>query len=199
MTRLCYVIAVAVGPRPANAARPGEGPESEMFEKDELLKESRTRLAAVGPSTFGRPILPAVALFVSLLIWNPAAASAAASACVVKLQVSSNGDSDGGTKAFVTQVLTGQGYKIIDDWLFTMWRASDYDVKIVMTYSVTAELRVSRNADDNAIVHRRQLGKSPCRQLHRPHEFGGRSAEFDCHVQHRATVRRWRGSETVGP
>ena len=56
---------------------------------------------------------------------------------MVKLQVSSNGDSDGGTKAFVTQVLTGQGYKIIDDWLFTMWRASDYDVNIVMTYSAT--------------------------------------------------------------
>jgi hypothetical protein len=108
-----------------------------MFEKDEVLKKSRTRLAAVGPSKFGKPILSAVALFASLLIWNPAAASAAAPACVVKLQVSSNGDSDGGTKAFVTQVLTGQGYKIIDDWLFTMWRASDYDVKIIMTYSVT--------------------------------------------------------------
>ncbi len=108
-----------------------------MFEKDELLKESRTRLAAEGAATFRRSVFPAVSLFVSLLIWNPAAASAAAPACVVKLQVSSNGDSDGGTKAFVTQVLTGQGYKIIDDWLFTMWRASDYDVNIVMTYSVT--------------------------------------------------------------
>ena len=79
----------------------------------------------------------AVPLFVSLLIWNPIAASAAAPTCVVKLKVSSNQDSDGGTKAFVTQILTGQGYKIIDDWLFTAWRASDYDVKIVMTYTVT--------------------------------------------------------------
>jgi hypothetical protein len=79
----------------------------------------------------------AALLSASLLIWNPAAASAAAPICVVKLKVSSNEDSDGGTKAFVTQILTGQGYKIIDDWLFTMWRASDYDVKIVMTYTVT--------------------------------------------------------------
>jgi hypothetical protein len=79
----------------------------------------------------------AALLSASLLIWNPAAASAAAPICVVKLKVSSNEDSDGGTKAFVTQILTGQGYKIIDDWLFTMWRASDYDVQIVMTYTVT--------------------------------------------------------------
>jgi hypothetical protein len=79
----------------------------------------------------------AALLSASLLIWNPAAASAAAPICVVKLKVSSNEDSDSGTKAFVTQILTGQGYKIIDDWLFTMWRASDYDVKIVMTYTVT--------------------------------------------------------------
>jgi hypothetical protein len=108
-----------------------------MTEKDEVFTESHSRLAAEGPSTFTKSILSAVSLFVSLLIWNPAAASAGAPACVVKLKVSSNGDSDGGTKAFVTQVLTGQGYKIIDDWLFTMWRASDYDVNIVMTYSAT--------------------------------------------------------------
>jgi hypothetical protein len=79
----------------------------------------------------------AALLSVSLLIWNPAAASAVAPTCVVKVKVSSNEESDGGTKTFVTEVLTGQGYKITDDWLFTMWRASDYDVKIVMTYTVT--------------------------------------------------------------
>jgi hypothetical protein len=79
----------------------------------------------------------AVALFASVLIWNPAAASAAVPTCVVKLKVSSNDASDGGTKAYVTEVLTGQGYKIIDDWLFTIWRASDYDVKIILTYTVT--------------------------------------------------------------
>ena len=78
----------------------------------------------------------AVPLLVSLLIWNPATASAATPTCVVKLKVSANEGSDGGTKAFVTKVLSGQGYKIIDDWLFTMWRASDYDVKIIVTYTV---------------------------------------------------------------
>ena len=89
------------------------------------------------PSTLRRSIVSAVPLLVSLLIWNPAAASAAALTCVVKLKVSSNDASDGGTKAYVTQVLTGQGYKIIDDWLFTMWSASDYDVKITLNYTVT--------------------------------------------------------------
>jgi hypothetical protein len=93
-------------------------------------------LSPLRPSTL-RTIRSVLRLFVSLLIWNPAAASAAAPACVVKLKVSSNDDSDGGTKAFVTKVLTGQGYKIIDDWLFTVWSASDYDVKIILTYTVT--------------------------------------------------------------
>ena len=89
-----------------------------------------------GPSTL-RIFFSVVPLLVSVLIWNSAAASAAAPTCVVKLKVSSNEDSDGGTKAYVTQVLTGQGYKIIDDWLFTVWSASDYDVKIILTYTVT--------------------------------------------------------------
>ena len=89
-----------------------------------------------GPSTL-RIFFSVVPLLVSVLIWNSAAASTAAPTCVVKLKVSSNEDSDGGTKAYVTQVLTGQGYKIIDDWLFTVWSASDYDVKIILTYTVT--------------------------------------------------------------
>ncbi|MFZ2064346.1 MAG: hypothetical protein WAV27_00025 [Xanthobacteraceae bacterium] len=107
-----------------------------MFQKDEVLKGLHIRLVAAGSPTFWRSIFSAVPLFVSLLIWNPAAASAVTPTCVVKLKVSSNEGSDGGTKAFVTKVLTGQGYKIIDDWLFTMWRASDYDVQIVMTYTL---------------------------------------------------------------
>lgn len=107
-----------------------------MFQKDEVLKALRIRLVAAGPATFWRSVVSAVPLFVSLLIWHPAGASAAAPTCVVKLKVSANEGSDGGTKAFVTKVLTGQGYKIIDDWLFTMWRASDYDVQIVMTYTL---------------------------------------------------------------
>lgn len=89
------------------------------------------RLVALTAANFS-----AVPLFVSLLIWTPTAASAAAPTCVVKLKVSANKESDGGTKAFVTKVLTGQGYKIIDDWLFTLWRASDYDVKIILTDTV---------------------------------------------------------------
>jgi hypothetical protein len=88
------------------------------------------------PSTFRGAVFSAVPLFVSLLIWNPTAASAAAPTCVVKLKVSSNDESDGGTKAFVTKVLTGEGYTIIDDWLFTVWSASDYEVKIVVTYTL---------------------------------------------------------------
>ena len=111
-------------------------PKSAMFQKDEVLKALHTRLVAAGPATFWRSVVSAVPLFVSLLIWHPAGASAAAPTCVVKLKVSANEGSDGGTKAFVTKVLTGQGYKIIDDWLFTMWRASDYDVQIVMTYTL---------------------------------------------------------------
>ena len=39
-------------------------------------------------------------------------------------------------KSVQTTGTTSQGYKIIDDWLFTMWRASDYDVQIVMTYTL---------------------------------------------------------------
>jgi hypothetical protein len=71
----------------------------------------------------------------SLLIWNSIAASAAAPTCVVKLKFSSDDKSDTATNAFVEQVLTRQGYKIIDDWLFTILSASDYDVKIIITHT----------------------------------------------------------------
>jgi hypothetical protein len=79
----------------------------------------------------------ATLLSVSLLLGNPSAASAAAPTCVVKLKVSANQSSDDGTKTYVTQILTGEGYKIIDDGLLTTWRASDYDVQITLTYTVT--------------------------------------------------------------
>ena len=72
----------------------------------------------------------------SLLIWNPIAASAAAPTCVVKLSFSSDDTSDRVTKTYVKQVLTGQGYKIINDSLFTIWSARDYDVNIVITHTV---------------------------------------------------------------
>jgi hypothetical protein len=81
-------------------------------------------------------IYSVVPLFMSLLIGNPIAASAAAASCVVKLKFSSEDKSDSGTNAFVKQVLTGQGYKVIDDSLLTTWRASDYDVKIAITHTV---------------------------------------------------------------
>jgi hypothetical protein len=72
----------------------------------------------------------------SLLIWDPIVTSAAAPTCVVKLKFSSDDKSDSGTEAYVEQVLTGQGYKIIKDSLFTIWSASDYDVEIVITHTV---------------------------------------------------------------
>ena len=72
----------------------------------------------------------------ALLIWSPNAASAAAPTCVVKLSFSSSEKSDSGTDAFVKQVLTAEGYKIIDDWLLTIWSSSDYEVKIAITHTV---------------------------------------------------------------
>jgi hypothetical protein len=78
-----------------------------------------------------------MALFMSLLIWNPIAASAAAApTCVVKLKFSSDDESDSATNAYAKQILTGQGYTIIDDWLFTIWSSSDYDVRIIITHTV---------------------------------------------------------------
>lgn len=75
-------------------------------------------------------------LFILLLICNPIAASAAARTCVVKLKFSSDDKSDNATNAYAKKVLTGQGYKVIKDWLFTTWSASDYDVKITITHTV---------------------------------------------------------------
>ena len=77
-----------------------------------------------------------MALFMCLLIGNPIAASAAAPTCVVKLKFSSDDKSDSATNAYVKQILTRQGYKIIDDWLFTIWSPSDYDVTIIITHTV---------------------------------------------------------------
>jgi hypothetical protein len=94
------------------------------------------QISPLRPSTFRGSIYSVMPLFMSLLIWNPIAASAAGPICVVKLKFSSDDKSDSGTKAFVKQVLTGQGYKIIDDWLFTIWSASDYYVKIIITHTV---------------------------------------------------------------
>jgi hypothetical protein len=74
-------------------------------------------------------------LFVSLLIWNPIAAFAAAATCVAKLAFSSDDKSDSGTDAFVKQVLIGLGYKVIDDWLFTIWKGDDYDVKVIINHT----------------------------------------------------------------
>lgn len=82
-----------------------------------------------------QPLLRLPGLLVCLAICNPVAAFAAAPTCVVKLKVSSGDKSDGGTTAFVKQILTGEGYSVIDDWLFTLWSASDYDVKITITYT----------------------------------------------------------------
>jgi hypothetical protein len=74
-------------------------------------------------------------LFVSLLIGDPIAASAAAPTCVAKLAFSSDDKSDSGTDTFVKQVLTGLGYRVIDDWLFTVWKGDDYDVKVIINHT----------------------------------------------------------------
>jgi hypothetical protein len=74
-------------------------------------------------------------LIVSLLIWDPIAASAATPTCVAKLAFSSDDKSDSGTDAFVKQVLTGLGYSVIDDWLFTIWNRDDYDVKVIINHT----------------------------------------------------------------
>jgi hypothetical protein len=113
------------------------GAESEMSENDVTRSAWPARMAAAGPSTIGASVFSAVVLFVSLLIWNAAAASAAAPTCVVKLKVSSNDSSDGGTKIYVTQILTSEGYKVINDGLLTTLRASDYDVQVTLNYTVT--------------------------------------------------------------
>jgi hypothetical protein len=75
-----------------------------------------------------------VALFGLLLIWSPNARSAAAPTCVVKLKFADD-QTDNATSALVKQVLTGEGYKVIDDWLFTVWSGSNYDVKVTITHT----------------------------------------------------------------
>ena len=108
-----------------------------MFENDGAREAWPARLAAAGRSTFGASVFSAVALFVSVLVWTPTAVSAAAPTCVVKLKVSSNQSSDGGTKIYVTQILTSEGYKVIDDGLLATLRVSDYDVQVTLNYTVT--------------------------------------------------------------
>jgi hypothetical protein len=53
---------------------------------------------------------------------------------VVKLEFSSD-QSDKSTDTFAKQVLDSEGYKVIDNWLFTIWSHSDYDVKIIITHT----------------------------------------------------------------
>jgi hypothetical protein len=74
-------------------------------------------------------------LFLFFLICEPIAASAAVPTCVVKLAFSSDDKSDSATDTFVKQVLAGQGYTVIDDWLFTLWSGSDYDVKVIINHT----------------------------------------------------------------
>jgi hypothetical protein len=69
-----------------------------------------------------------------VLIWNSGSASAAVSTCVVKLEFSSD-QSDKSTDTFAKQILDSEGYKVIDNWLFTIWSHSDYDVKINVTHT----------------------------------------------------------------
>ncbi len=69
-----------------------------------------------------------------VLIWNSGSASAAVSTCVVKLEFSSD-QSDKSTDTFAKQILDSEGYKVIDNWLFTIWSHSDYDVKINITHT----------------------------------------------------------------
>ena len=52
----------------------------------------------------------------------------------MKLEFSSD-QSDKSTNAFAKQVLDSEGYKVIDNWLFTIWSHSDYDVKIIITHT----------------------------------------------------------------
>lgn len=87
------------------------------------------------PLTFRSSIYSVMPLFVSLLFWSPIAASAAVPTCVVKLKFSADDKFDSATDAFVKRVLIGQGYTVIDDWLFTMWSSSDYEVKIIITHT----------------------------------------------------------------
>jgi hypothetical protein len=70
----------------------------------------------------------------AFLTWNSGGVSAAVSTCVVKLAFSSD-ESDNSTDTFAKKTLDEEGYKVIDDWLFTIWSHSDYDVKIIITHA----------------------------------------------------------------
>jgi hypothetical protein len=72
---------------------------------------------------------------VAILIWSPSAAAAGVSTCVVKLKFSSDELSDSPTNTFVKQILSSEGYNVIDDWLFTIWSHSDYEVKVIITHT----------------------------------------------------------------
>lgn len=95
------------------------------------------RISPRRPSKCATLICAAASLFVSLPIWSQSARSADASSCVVKLNFSSDDPADSGTNTFVEQVLNGEGYTVIDDWLFTVWSHSDYEVKIIITHTET--------------------------------------------------------------
>jgi len=61
----------------------------------------RFPIFALRPSTFRGSVYSVLPLFMSFLIWNPIAASAAVPTCVVKLKFSSDDKSDSATNAFV--------------------------------------------------------------------------------------------------
>ena len=87
------------------------------------------------------PLYLVVPLLLSLLAWNPGSASAAVSTCVVKLQFSGGDKADIATDTFAKKILDEEGYKVIDDWLFTIWSHRDYDGKITITLHRNSELR----------------------------------------------------------
>ena len=81
------------------------------------------------------PFYSVLPLLLLLLAWNPGSASAADSTCVVKLQFSAGDKADIATDTFAKKILDEEGYKVIDDWLFTIWSNRDYDVKIIITHT----------------------------------------------------------------
>jgi hypothetical protein len=88
--------------------------------------------------TFGASICSVASLIVSLVVWSQVAAAAEVASCVVKLKFSSDQRADSATDAYVRQVLAQQGYKVVDDWLFTMWTHSNYEVKVTITHTLLA-------------------------------------------------------------
>ncbi len=100
---------------------------------DRFLETTPVRL-----SGFGASIRSTALLIVSFLVWSPIATAADAPSCVVKLKFSSDQRADSATDTYVRQVLTQQGYKVVDDWLFTMWTHSNYEVKVTITHTLLA-------------------------------------------------------------